>query len=122
MTPRLTGKRIMIVDDEPMIALLLETALADEDCEIVGPFPSVAAAHAAATTEPLDFALLDVNVADGKVYPIAEALDTRGIRFLLLSGYGDGDCPNNRSHWQTAAKPFAIDPLIERICTALGTA
>jgi DNA-binding NtrC family response regulator len=122
MTPRLAGRRILIVDDEPMIALLLETALADEDCTIVGPFSGVAAARSAAEGEALDFALLDVNVADGKVYPIADILDGRGVRFLLLSGYGDGDSAACKPHWQTAAKPFSIEPLIERICTALAAA
>ncbi|MDD2877324.1 MAG: response regulator [Acidiphilium sp.] len=122
MTPRLSGKRVMIVDDEPMIALLLGSALEDEGCLLVGPFTGVAAARDAAHNETLDFALLDVNVADGKVYPIAETLEARGIPFMLLSGYGDGDVPAGREHWPTAAKPFSIEPMIGRICAALGVA
>lgn len=120
MIPRLPGKRVMIVDDDPMVAMLLETALEDEDCMIIGPFDGVRTAHAAAQHEALDFALLDVNVTDGKVYPIAELLDQRGIPFILLSGYGDGDVPAGREHWPTAGKPFAIHALIDRICNDLA--
>lgn len=120
MTPRLPDKRVMIVDDEPMIATLLESALTDEACIIIGPFDSVAAATQAARHETLDFAVLDVNVADGKIYPIAELLEARGIPFLLLSGYGDDDVPHGRDHWPRAAKPFSIGPLIERIAATLG--
>ncbi len=102
-----------------MIALLLEAALADENCTIIGPFNSVAQATPTDHTEPLDFALLDVNVTDGKIYPIAEILESRGIPFILLSGYGDGDIPEHYRHWPMAAKPFSIEPLINRICTTL---
>lgn len=120
MTPRLAGKRVMIVEDELMIAMLLETALEDESCTIVGPFPGVAKAMQAATDAPIDFALLDVNVIDGKIYPIAERLDSRGIPFILLSGDGARDVPAGRAHWQTTAKPFSIGPLIDRVCRELS--
>jgi DNA-binding response OmpR family regulator len=110
----------LIVDDEPMVAILLETALSDEDCIIIGPFDGVAQATATARTADLDFALLDVNVIDGKVYPIAHILESRGIPFILLSGYGDGDVPDQHRHWPMAAKPFSIEPLIDRICATLG--
>jgi DNA-binding response OmpR family regulator len=119
MNPRLQGQTIMIVDDEPMVAMLLESALSDEDCIIIGPFASVAQASQAARSGPVDFALLDVNVADGQVYPIAQILEERGIPFLLLSGYGDGDIPAGHAHWPMASKPFSIEPLIERICATL---
>ncbi|OYV99791.1 MAG: hypothetical protein B7Z58_17755 [Acidiphilium sp. 37-64-53] len=122
MNPRLPGKRVMIVDDEPMVAMLLESALSDEDCIIIGPFDGVGSATEAAHGESLDFALLDVNVADGKIYPIAQVLESRGIPFLLLSGFGDGDVPAGHEHWPMAGKPFSIEPMIERICVALGVA
>lgn len=120
--PALAGKRILVVEDEVMIAMLLESALEDEDCVLLGPFSRVAPALAAAGDEAVDFALLDVNVAGEKIYPVAEALDRRGIPFLLLSGYGDQGVPKDRVHWTVCSKPFAILDVIGKIERMLQTA
>lgn len=60
----------------------------------------------------LDAAILDVNVAGIKVYPVAEMLSSRGIPFLLVSGYGSGAAPADRTHWKVCSKPFKPDQLI----------
>lgn len=120
MTASLAGKRILVVDDEEMIATLLKSALEDEDCTVLGPFERVALALKPARTETIDFALLDVNVAGEKIYPVAETLDRRGIPFLLLSGYGEDDRPADRAHWKVFGKPFNINAMVTAIRQALA--
>ena len=85
----LEGCRVLIVEDELAIAMLLESALEDEHCVIVGPYGGVRDALAAARNETLDLAVLDINLAGEMVFPVAEVLAERGVPFLILSGYGD---------------------------------
>ena len=80
--------------------MLIEDALVDQDCVIVGPYAHLQDALTAAATETVDLAVLDVNFAGEKVYPLAEFLAERGIPFVLLSGYGRDAVPANHPEWQ----------------------
>lgn len=115
MPPELAGKRVMVVEDEMLIALLVEDMLADAGCIVVGPFACVSDALAAAKTEVVDLALLDVNVAGEKVFPVAHALEARGVPFLLLTGYGELALPQDRPDWEAVVKPFFPEKLAERL-------
>ncbi len=108
----LEGRRVLVVEDELLVAMLVETALEDERCIIVGPCDTVSDALRAAQTEKLDLAVLDVNLAGEMVFPVAEVLTERGIPFLLLSGYGETALPADRSHWPVCGKPFRLDELV----------
>jgi CheY-like chemotaxis protein len=81
------GSRILVVEDEALIAMALEDMLLDLGCEVVGPASTVAAALDYAASENLDGALLDINVRGSLVYPVAEALIARGVPVVLCSGY-----------------------------------
>jgi DNA-binding response OmpR family regulator len=109
---RLAGLRVLVVEDEMLISMLIEDVLADQHCVVVGPFNRVPDALQAAQSQPLDLAVLDVNIAGTKVYPIAEQLDVRGIPFLLLSGYGKSAVPVDHPTWRACVKPFKTDELI----------
>ena len=111
----LAGKRIMVVEDELLVALLVEDVLADAGCIVVGPFARVPEALAAAKIEAIDAALLDVNVANEKVFPVAYALEERGIPFLFVTGYGNLALPQDRPDWEACAKPFHTEQLIARL-------
>jgi DNA-binding response OmpR family regulator len=111
----LTGLRVLVVEDELAIAMMLEMALEDQQCTIVGPFGSLSEALSAARTEPVDVAVLDINLAGEMVFPAAEALAERDVPFLLLSGYGDSRLPSDRRHWPVCAKPFRMDDLCARL-------
>jgi CheY-like chemotaxis protein len=104
--PALAGKRILIVEDELLVALLIEDLLGELGCSILGPCGSVAKALDAARSEAFDLAVLDVNLAGEKVYPVVEVLAERGIPFLFLSGYGDEAIPPGHREWKVCAKPF----------------
>ena len=107
--------RVMVVEDELLIAMLIEDTLLDQGSIIVGPFTTVPEALQAAQDLPIDVAVLDVNLRGEKVYPVADALQARGVPFLLLSGYGDDAIPPNRPDWQACSKPFETGDLIARL-------
>jgi DNA-binding response OmpR family regulator len=111
----LAGKRVLIVEDEILIALLLEDFLGGFGCTTVGPYRTVAQALDAARTEDLDLAVLDVNLCGERVYPVAEMLAERQIPFLLLSGYGDDAVPPDRTDWKVCSKPFKSEMLEEML-------
>lgn len=115
----LAGKRVMIVEDEMLVALMIEDLLADLGCETVGPFGSVAQALSAAGTEPIDLAVLDVNLGGEMVYPVAERLGERDIPFLFVSGYGDDAISEGYVGWKVCAKPFRAKELARMMASLL---
>ena len=102
----LAGKRVVVVEDELLVALMLEDFLNDFGCDVVGPCGTVEKALHVVRTEALDLAVLDVNLAGERVYPVAEALAERQIPFLFLSGYGEEAIPPGHADWKVCAKPF----------------
>lgn len=116
----LAGLKILVVEDEMLISLIIEDFLTDEKCLIVGPFDEVPSALAAAQTEEIDAALLDVNVKGTKIYPVAEALAERNIPFLLLSGYGEHAIPPDRPGWIACEKPFKAELLLSKLSECIS--
>ena len=100
------GSRVMVVEDELLVAMLVEETLVEHGCEIVGPFSTVETALAAARDVTADMAVLDVNLRGKRVYPVAELLEARGIPFVLMSGYGRDGVPPEHAHWVACSKPF----------------
>lgn len=82
----LDGKRILVVEDEPLIAMMVEDMLAELGA-VIGPAGSLAEALLLAE-EQIDAALLDVNLEGERVYPVAERLTVRGVPFVIATGYG----------------------------------
>src|SRR5215469_12275293 len=85
----LRGLRILIVEDNFLVADTICEVLADRGCEVVGPVPSLERGWKLAQEEALDGAVLDVNLAGEASFPLADALAKRGIPFLFLTGYDD---------------------------------
>ena len=107
----LAGLRVLVVEDEMLVSLLIEDMLADARCIVVGPFDRVSEALMAARTENIDLAVLDVNIEGVKVYLVAEMLAARHIPFLFLSGYGQQAVPSDRPDWRVCSKPFRPEEL-----------
>ncbi len=103
-----------------LVSLIIEDLLADQKCLIVGPFDEVPSALAAAQSEEIDAALLDVNVKGVKIYPVAEALARRKIPFLFLTGYGDHAIPPNSPHWIACEKPFKPELLLSKLAQCIS--
>jgi DNA-binding response OmpR family regulator len=122
MPPELAGKRVLVVEDELLVALLVEEMLVDAGCIVVGPFARIRDALAAARAEMVDLALLDVNVAGEKVFPVAHALEERGVPFLFVTGYGQTGLPKDRPDWEAVVKPFIPEHLAERLARKINAA
>lgn len=86
--PGLKGRRILVVEDEPLVAMLVEDLLTEWGCEVIGPASTVAKGLRLVEAGGLDGALLDVNLAGEEVYPVADALVAAGTPFVFVTGYG----------------------------------
>lgn len=87
----LCGRRILIVEDEALIAMEMEWALADLGAIPAGPAPNVRAAAEIAATASLDGAVLDINLRGEEVFPVANILFNRKIPFVFQTGHGRRD-------------------------------
>ena len=104
----LEGKRILMVEDSPVVADVTTQILQDLGCLVVGPAPNMARARELAEEEALDAAIIDLRVRGEKAYPICEILASRGVPFLLTSGYADWDLPAKWADRPTLAKPYEL--------------
>lgn len=119
MSEALNGKRVLVVEDESLVAMLLETILEDMGCTPVGPASSVDEAVGMIAAEQIDAALLDVNVAGQQVFPAAEALKARGVPFVFSTGYGEGGLPDAWRGHPTIQKPFTENTIRDALIAAL---
>ena len=90
MTAALSGCRILIVEDNYLLAETLSDLLEDSGCVLVGPAPRVAAALRLCE-KPLDGALLDINLGQETCFAVADLLTEKGVPFMFLSGYTDDE-------------------------------
>jgi DNA-binding response OmpR family regulator len=111
----ITGCRVLVVEDETLIAFEIEAALEALGCEIVGPVSTLDAALRLAKEAALDAAILDVTIRGGKSYPIAEQLIARNIPFVLSSGYGEWALPHSLRDRPRLNKPFTAAELEEQV-------
>jgi DNA-binding response OmpR family regulator len=114
---------VLIVEDEFLIAALLEEDLHAAGCTTLGPFSSLAAALKASASEDFDLAILDVNLGGEMVYPLADALSRRGVPILFLSGYDVSSMPERFRTSPRLAKPYdraALHRHIRRVGARVG--
>ena len=103
----LSGRRILVVEDEMIIAMLLEDMLADLGCEVIGVASRVAMALAMIENgTPFDAAVLDVNLNGEKSYPVAAALAARGVPFAFSTGYDGRGMDREYSRIPVVQKPY----------------
>ena len=108
-------KRILVVEDEPLVGMLLEDMLSELGHAVVGLAATVEQGLALAQSAPLDAAILDVNLGGSRSFPIADALRARAIPFLFATGYGSADDVIGRGA-EVVRKPFED----EALAAALG--
>jgi CheY-like chemotaxis protein len=101
------GKRILVVEDEMIVAMLIEDILTDAGATVLGPAARVARAlDLLGEEEAVDAALLDVNLAGEMTTPVAEELRRRGIPFAFATGYGAAGVPDGFAGQPLLQKPF----------------
>ena len=115
----LSGLRIRVVDDEPLVAMMIEDLLADLGCDVVGPVGSVAEALPLAEAGGLSGALLDVNLGGELVYPVAAALQRDGTPFAFVTGYAGLGVAPEFSAVPVLRKPLDIPRFEQQVAAAL---
>lgn len=118
----LRGLRILVVEDEMMVSMLLEELLDEQGCEVVGPVARLGTAIELASTEKIDVALLDCNIDGKQVYPVAEILADRGVPFAFVSGYGGDYVDGLYRDRPILQKPFLAADLEKTVTLLLSSA
>jgi CheY-like chemotaxis protein len=105
--------RVMIVEDETMIAMLLEDMLVDLGYEVAASIQGLAEATSVARSVAIDIAVLDINLAGAVSFPVAEILRRRHIPFVFATGYGAGALGGRFAGVPVVTKPFAAAQLAQ---------
>ena len=108
-------QRILVVEDEFLVAIHIGSLLEDDGLQVVGPVGSLREAVKLASDENLDCALLDINIVGGRIDEVADILARRHVPFMFLTAYGRDHLPKNFSDATLVAKPFIDRNLLEKV-------
>lgn len=110
-----TGKRILVVEDEYFIASGLARDLEASGADVLGPVPTVADALRLIEAEPLDGAVLDVKLRGDLAFPVADSLIEKNVPFIFMTGYGSDFIPERYAAILRCEKPSEPDDLIKAL-------
>jgi CheY-like chemotaxis protein len=122
---KLAGMRVLVVEDEGMIAMLAKGMLASMGCEVVGVAGRMADALSKIDALRFDVVLLDVNLAGTLSYKVAEVLRARGVPFIFTTGYGNASLPVDMRDAPVLSKPYMVSQLREalvEVCAGVAVA
>jgi len=102
----LNGLRVLVVEDEMMVSMLIEDMLSDMGCNVVGPASRLDEATELAQAGGIDCAVLDVNLGGQPIFPVADLLRERGCPFAFATGYGDAGLRDADRGTPVLQKPF----------------
>lgn len=102
----LSSLKVLVVEDEALVSMLVEDMLTDLGCTIVGPAAEIEEALRLATSADIDAALLDVNLGGRPIFPVADALRARGVPYAFASGYGEAGISEDHKGASVLQKPF----------------
>jgi two-component sensor histidine kinase/CheY-like chemotaxis protein len=105
------AKRILLVEDEGLVGMMMRDMLADLGYAVVGPYCSIAEANGALDAEQYDCAVLDLNLRGDMVYPVADLLAKRGTPMVFVTGYGPESMDGRYAHIPIMQKPIAREAL-----------
>jgi len=118
VTAELTGRRILVVEDSPVVAPFTADILAELGCEVIGPAPNLAAARELAENEDFDAAIVDVHIRGERVFGLCEILDAKTVPFVFTSGYADWQMPDKWEDRPRLQKPYTLGD-VQRILARL---
>jgi CheY-like chemotaxis protein len=122
MTSVLDGLRVLIVEDESLVAMLIEDMLEDLGAASTEVATNLDAALARLAGDPFDFAVLDLNLAGVMTYPVADALRARRIPFTFATGYGASGLAKGYESEMSLPKPFTGEDLARVVTWVIGEA
>lgn len=111
----LAGTRVLVVEDEAMVAMLIEDFLVELGCKVAASAARLDAALEQARMQGIDVAVLDVNLAGQLSYPVASVLRTRGIPFVFATGYPPSNLPPEMQSAPVLSKPFTLQQLADAL-------
>ena len=103
---KLKGLKVLVVEDEMMVSMLIEDMLADLGCTVVGPASRIEEAFDLARSSEIDCAVLDVNLGGQPIFPLADVLREKGAPFAFATGYGDAGLRDVDKGTPVLQKPF----------------
>ena len=112
------GKRILVVEDSPVVGPFTADLLEELGCEVVGPAPNMAAARELVEAGEFDAALMDIHIRGERVFNLCEMLEAQGLPFVFTSGYADRNMPEKWEERPRLQKPYTLDQ-IEKALKAL---
>jgi CheY-like chemotaxis protein len=116
----LAGLRVLVVEDEGSVAMMIEDMLEELGYEIAASLARLADACRVAAKAEIDLAVLDVNLGGQQIFPVAKILHDRQIPFVFSTGYGASGIPHEYSGHPVLGKPFSKRDLQQTIASALG--
>ncbi|MEO6225384.1 MAG: response regulator [Sphingomicrobium sp.] len=114
----LAGRRILVIEDSPVVAPYTADVLDELGCTVVGPAPNMAAARELLENDNFDAAILDVHIRGERVFPLCDLLVAKNVPFVLSSGYADWQMPEKWQDRPRLQKPYTMDQ-VEDVLTAL---
>lgn len=103
----LLGLTVLIVSEEPLVAMALDAFLTDQGATCIGSVGSLENALEMISVGGFDLALLEVNLHTLRIDPVADRLDASGIPFIYISGYSEDALPDAHRHRPVIAKPYS---------------
>ena len=119
MTTGLEGLRVLVVEDEAVVSMLIEDYLETLGCRVI-PSARLEDAMEKARTLALDAAVLDINLAGQVSYPVAQILRAAGVHVVFATGYGRAGLPPELKDVAVLPKPFRIDQLADALRAGLA--
>ena len=113
------GKRVLVVEDEALIAMFLEDLLRDHGCVVVGPVHDVESALGLVRSTPIDAAILDLNIAGRTAYPVADALRTISVPIVFCTGSGRDELRQVDQSSVVLRKPFVAADVMQALVVLL---
>ncbi len=115
-----TGNRVLVVEDEILVAMMMRDILTELEFDVIGPFSRVSEAMVAAVHDEFDAGIIDVNLGGEFVYPVADVLMARKIPFVFITGYGVESIDGRFGHVPIIKKPIQRQLLQNIFVTADG--
>ena len=111
----MSGRRILIVEDDPFIAMALEDTLLDFGMHVSGVASNLREAERQARESVFDVALLDVNIGHDTIDPVADVVAARGLPFVFTTGHGRAGLPEAHRDRAIVEKPFYVDEILRAL-------
>jgi CheY-like chemotaxis protein len=111
----LHGFRILVVEDTEEVAEFIRALLTKAGCEVIGPIGSVTECLNGSELQACDAAVLDVNLPDGKIYPVVDALRSQGVPHMFLTAMSPSEVAPEYRDVKVLRKPFESSDLVDTL-------